>query len=92
MTLREYITENMEHFVNSICNLSSCYCCALGNTEDCVLKRCGMSRFALDEELTEEEEKYLRNDKERYVNCARGVQEPTLLQEEGRRQANEQSF
>ena len=59
VTLREYITENMEHFVNSICNLSSCYCCALGNTEDCVLKRCGMSRFALDEELTEEEEKHL---------------------------------
>ena len=82
MTLREYITENMEHFVNSICNLSSCDCCALGNTEDCVLKRCGSSWFSLDEELTEEEEKHLSEYKERYVNCASSVQGPTLLQEE----------
>ena len=58
MTLREYITENMEHFVNSICNLSSCDCCALGTQKECVMDiRCGVQ---LDKELSAELEVYLR--------------------------------
>ena len=57
MTLREYITENMEPFVYELCQMQTCDNCSIGNVEACVLRRCGM--FATDEELTEEEEKYL---------------------------------
>lgn len=57
MTLREYITENLEPFVDELCQLQKCDNCSIGNTEACVLRRCDF--HAIDEELTEEEEKYL---------------------------------
>ena len=58
MTLREYITENMVQFVYDSCQMQTCNNCSIGTVEACVLRRCDM--FAIDEELTEEEEKYLR--------------------------------
>lgn len=57
MTLREYITENMEEFVYESCQMQTCDNCSIGNVEACVLRRCDL--YAIDEELTEEEEKYL---------------------------------
>lgn len=57
MTLREYITKNMAEFVYDSCQMQTCDNCSIGNEEACVLRRCDM--FAIDEELTEEEEKYL---------------------------------
>lgn len=58
MTLREYITENMAEFVYESCQMQTCDNCSIGNVEACVLRRCDL--YAIDEELTEEEEKYLR--------------------------------
>lgn len=58
MTLREYITENMEHFINSICDHSSCDCCALGNLKVCVMDT--RPEIQLDKELSSELEEYLR--------------------------------
>lgn len=58
MTLREYITENMELFVADLCQAQTCDNCSIGNVEACVLRRCDLYD-AIDEELTEEEEKHL---------------------------------
>lgn len=58
MTLREYITENMVQFVYDSCQMQTCNNCSIGNVEACVLRRCAF--YAIDEELTEEEEEYLR--------------------------------
>ena len=59
MTLREYITENMEQFVADLCRQTkTCRNCSIGNVEACVLRRCDF--YGIDEELTEEEEEYLR--------------------------------
>lgn len=59
MTLREYITENMELVVADLCQAQTCVNCSIGNVEACVLRRCALYD-ALDEELTEKEEEYLR--------------------------------
>ena len=58
MTLREYITENMVQFVYDSCQMQTCDNCSIGNVEACVLRRCDFYD-AIDEDLTEEEEKHL---------------------------------